>query len=130
MARTAHHFPRSRTREALDERPGSPWHRAVVHDLRYSTRSLTEAADECRRPRPRAVRRRVQVYSFPRHNRDAGVGRWSAQEERRARQRLRSRVGRLRRLIDAGPGGGVDAQAADLVEIPPANHRHSSLRLA
>ncbi|MCX4969600.1 hypothetical protein OHA98_33560 [Streptomyces sp. NBC_00654] len=130
MARTAHHFPPSQTRKTFDERFGGPWHRVVVRDLRYSARSLAEAADECRRPRPRAVRRHVQVYSFPRHNRDASVGRWSAQEERRARQRLRSQVGRLRRLVNSGPDGGIGVDMADLVEIPPANHRHGSLRLA
>ncbi|MFI8810003.1 MULTISPECIES: hypothetical protein [unclassified Streptomyces] len=104
----------------------------VVRDLRYSRRSLTEAVKESRRPRPSAVRREVRVYRFPRHNRDGGVARWSAHEERRARQRLRTQVGRLRGLMnaDADAGGGIGVEAAETVEIPPANHRHGSLWLA
>ncbi|MFD9422722.1 MULTISPECIES: hypothetical protein [unclassified Streptomyces] len=58
------------------------------------------------------------------------MARWSAQEERRARQRLRTQVGRLRGLMNADVGGGISVEAAEGVEIPPANHRHSSLWLA
>lgn len=133
MAHTAHHYPPSQTRKTYDGLPGSPWHCVVVRDLRYSRRSLTEAVKESRRPpRPSAVRREVRVYCFPRHNRDGGVARWSAQEERRARQRLRTQVGRLRGLMnaDADAGGGIGVVAAETVEIPPANHRHGSLWLA
>ncbi|GGT10469.1 hypothetical protein GCM10010207_06330 [Streptomyces atratus] len=74
MARTAHHLPPSQTRKTCnDDRASGPWHSVVLNALRYSARSLTEAASEGRRPRPQRVRRRVSVYRFPRHNRDRGV---------------------------------------------------------
>ncbi|MCX4676958.1 hypothetical protein OG413_16885 [Streptomyces sp. NBC_01433] len=60
----------------------------------------------------------MRVYCFPRHNRDGGVARWSAQEERRARQRLRTQVGRLLGLMNADVGGGISVEAAEVVEIP------------
>ncbi|WP_236719296.1 hypothetical protein [Wenjunlia vitaminophila] len=98
-------------------------------DLRYSAHSLAEAARESRRPRPRGVRRTVAVYSFPRYNRDRSVGRWSAVEERRARQRLRTRTGTIRGLVNSGTGE-LALEAADAVDVPPARHRRGSLWLA
>ncbi|MFD4861038.1 hypothetical protein [Streptomyces atratus] len=129
MARTAHHLPPSQTRKTYDDRVNIPWHSVVLNALRYSARSLTEAAGEGRRPRPQRVRRRVNVYCFPRHNRDRGVSRDSALAERRARQRLRAQAGTIRRLVNT-PTGELAREAADMVDVPPANHRHSSIWLA
>ncbi|WP_256103071.1 hypothetical protein [Streptomyces sp. Ncost-T10-10d] len=129
MARTAHHLPPSQTRKSYDDRVGSPWHCVVLNALRYSTRSLIEGASEGRRPRPQRVRRRVNVYCFPRHNRDRGVSRDSALAERRARQRLRAQAGIMLRLVNS-PTGELACEAADMVDVPPANHQHSSIWLA
>jgi hypothetical protein len=71
----------------------------------------------------------VDVYCFPRHNRDRGLSRWSALEERRARQRLRTQAGILRRLVNT-PTGELALEAAEAVDVPPANHRHSSVWFA
>ncbi|WP_256962186.1 hypothetical protein [Streptomyces sp. NRRL B-24572] len=129
MARTAHHPSRGRRRFRADMLKGQPWHAVVLHDLRYSTRDVSEAVREGRRPRPHPVRRAVEVYAFPRHQGDGSVAREAAVEERRARQRLRRRAGTLLRLVDS-PGGVIDLDAADLVDIPPARHRRGGLWLA
>ncbi|MEU7661141.1 hypothetical protein AB0B60_22090 [Streptomyces lincolnensis] len=129
MTRTAHHLPPSRSRKTPDHSPGKPWRSVVLHDLRYSAQSFTDATRESRRPQPRRVRRTVAVYSFPRHRRDGSVAEWSALEERRARQRLRAQVGTLLRLVNATTGE-LALDAADTVDIPPARHRRSSLWLA
>ncbi|MFB6706199.1 hypothetical protein ACFCW6_15980 [Streptomyces sp. NPDC056333] len=126
MARTAHHLPPSRAKKTIDDRPGVPWHSVTLLDLRYSARCLAEAAHHSHRPRPRTVRRQVDVRCFPRHNRDRGVARWSALEERRARQRLRTQMGIIRRLVNT-PDGELALTVADMVDVPPANHRHSSI---
>ncbi|MFF3018714.1 hypothetical protein [Streptomyces sp. NPDC057939] len=141
MSRTAHHIPPSHGEETPPGRPaGSPWHSVVLHDLRFSARGFADAARESTRPRPVKVRRRVEVRSFPRHNRDSSVAWASAIEERRARQLLRARVGLLLALLhpagtgpvraaaDADAEAGVAAAAdAANVDIPPARHRHGSL---
>ncbi|MEU7255638.1 hypothetical protein AB0B21_07495 [Streptomyces rimosus] len=101
----------------------------VLHDLRYSARTLTEAARESRRPRPRRVRRTVVIHSFPRYQRDRSVARWSAQEERRARQRLRRQVGNLLGLVNS-VSGELALDAVDTVDVPPARHRRGALWLA
>lgn len=75
------------------------------------------------------VRRTVDVYSFPRHQRDRSVAEWSAVEERRARQRLRAQVGTLLGLVNSTTGE-LALDAADTVDVPPARHRRSSLWLA
>ncbi|GAA1312541.1 hypothetical protein GCM10009647_037590 [Streptomyces sanglieri] len=129
MTRTAHHVPPSRTREGYGGSSAGPWHSVVLSDLRYSARSLAEAAAEARRPWPQSVRRRVDVYCFPRHNRDRGVSRASALAERRARQRLRARKGAIRRLVNT-PAGELALEAVDAIDVPPPNHRHSELWLA
>ncbi|MFJ4280504.1 hypothetical protein [Streptomyces massasporeus] len=129
MTRTAHHIRPPHSRKAYDNSPGTPWCSVVLHDLRYSARSITEATGECRRPRPRKIRRAVDVYSFARYQRDASVARWSALEERRARQRLRTQVGTLLRLVNT-TSGELALDAADTVDIPPARHRRGSLWLA
>ncbi|MER8045391.1 hypothetical protein [Streptomyces sp. NPDC094032] len=66
----------------------------------------------------------MAVYSFPRHSRDRSVARMAAVEERRARQRLRARLGVVVRLANS-PAGEVDA-----VDVPPARHRRAALWLA
>ncbi|GAA3394912.1 hypothetical protein [Streptomyces roseoviridis] len=134
MSRTAHHVrpTRARTRTPAvddDRRPGAPWHALVLHGLRYDARCLDAAQREGRRPVPGAVRRRVEVYAFPRHNRDRTVARWAALEERRARRRLRRAVGGLTRRVNA-PGGSLHAHAAHTVDVPPARHRRGALWLA
>ncbi|MEU7015643.1 hypothetical protein AB4225_32485 [Streptomyces sp. 2RAF24] len=111
MSRTAHHVPPSHARVAGDRRPGGPWHALVLHDPR------------------RGTRRSVAVYSFPRHNRDRSVARMAAQAERRARQRLRARLGVVVRLVGSRTGA-LAVDAADAVDIPPARHRHAALWLA
>ncbi|WP_053696429.1 hypothetical protein [Streptomyces sp. NRRL F-5755] len=101
----------------------------VLHDLRYSARTLAEAARESRRPRPRTVRRTVAIHSFPRYQRDRSVARWSAQEERRARQRLRRQVGTVVGLLNSA-AGELALDVADTVDVPPVRHRRGSLWLA
>ncbi|SCF97338.1 hypothetical protein GA0115254_1284116 [Streptomyces sp. Ncost-T10-10d] len=71
----------------------------------------------------------MNVYCFPRHNRDRGVSRDSALAERRARQRLRAQAGIMLRLVNS-PTGELACEAADMVDVPPANHQHSSIWLA
>ncbi|MFF5976580.1 hypothetical protein ACFY7C_34260 [Streptomyces sp. NPDC012769] len=132
MSRTAHHVPPSHahTRATDDERrPGAPWHALLLHDLRYDAACLDAALREGRRPVPRAVRRRVEVYAFPRHNRDRSLPAWATREERRARRRLRGRVGVLLRLLHS-PTGPLRPYAAGTVDIPPARHRRGALWLA
>lgn len=126
MARTAHHLPPSRTKKTTGDQPGGPWHSVILLDLRYSARCFAEAAHHSHRPRPRAVRRQVDVYCFPRHNRDRGIARWSALEERRARQRLRTQTGMNRRLVNTS-SGELAVTDADMVDVTPANHRHGSI---
>lgn len=126
VARTAHHVPAAHSRDGDDHRPWNPWRSVVLHDLRYSARCLHDAVRESRRPRPRAVRREVEFHSFARHVHDPSVARWSAVEERRARQRLRAQVGTLLRLVHSATGE-LDLEAADSVDVPPARHRHGSL---
>ncbi|MGW5849079.1 hypothetical protein ACWFQ8_14195 [Streptomyces sp. NPDC055254] len=128
MARTAHHLPPSVGRDVHDCPPGSPWHSVDLHDLRYSAGSLAEAARDRRRPHPRPVRRTVDVYSYPRHRGDRFVSAWSTVEERRARQRLRRRVGVVLGLVNSA--GGLALDAADDVDVPPARHRRGALWLA
>ncbi|GCD42025.1 hypothetical protein [Streptomyces paromomycinus] len=57
------------------------------------------------------------------------MARWSAVEERRARQRLRARIGiLLRRVHSADEDSMLDL--AETVDVPPARHRRNSLWLA
>lgn len=129
VTRTAHHLPPSYGRSADGRASGSPWCSVVLYDLRYSARTFTEATRESRRPQPSTVRRTVNVYSFPRHQRDRSVAQWSAAEERRSRQRLRAQVGSLLKLVHSIVGE-LALDAADMVDIPPTRHRRSSLWLA
>ncbi|MER7519067.1 hypothetical protein [Streptomyces sp. NPDC126499] len=132
MSRTAHHVsPAHALSRAVDDdrRPGAPWHALVLHGLRYDAHCLDAALREGRRPVPRVVGRRVEVYAFPRHNRDRTVARWAALEERRARQRLRRGLGVLTRRVNS-PGGPLHAHAAHTVDVPPARHRRGALWLA
>ncbi|MFF8419386.1 hypothetical protein [Streptomyces sp. NPDC015680] len=126
MTRTAHHVPPSRATMTYADGPNLPWHSVTLGDLRYSTRSLAEATFQARRPVPQIIRRRVDVYRFPRHNRDRGISRASTLEERRSRQRLRAQTGLLRRLLNT-PTGELTLEAADTIEIPPPKHRHGTL---
>ncbi|MEU7723260.1 hypothetical protein [Streptomyces tibetensis] len=68
----------------------------------------------------------MEVYSFARRRTDRSIAEWSAREERRARQRLRHQVGTLMRLVHAG-ADELALEAADMVDIPSARHRRSSL---
>lgn len=76
------------------------------------------------------IRRTVNVYSFARHQHDRSVAQWSAVEERRARQRLRAQVGTILKLVNSATRHELALDAADMVDIPPAHHRRSSLWLA
>ncbi|MEU9573792.1 hypothetical protein AB0D62_28790 [Streptomyces massasporeus] len=129
MTRTAHHIRPPHSRSAYDNSAGKPWRSVVLHDLRYSAHSIAQAARESRRPRPDKVRRAVDVYSFARYQRDASVAQWSAVEERRARQRLRTQVGTLLALVNTSVGE-LALDAAEMVDIPPTRHRRGSLWLA
>ncbi|MEU8761921.1 hypothetical protein [Streptomyces sp. NPDC048659] len=117
MSRTAHHVP-PRHAPVAGDRPGRPWHALVLYDLRHGGGSA-----------PRAVRRSVAVYAFARHNRDRALGREATVAERRARQRLRARLGTVVRLVDS-PAGRLSPEAADAVDVPPARHRRGVLWLA
>ncbi|MEU2914325.1 hypothetical protein ACWCQ0_33490 [Streptomyces massasporeus] len=57
------------------------------------------------------------------------MARWSAVEERRARQRLRTQVGTLLRLVNT-TADELALEDADTVDIRPARHRRGSLWLA
>ncbi|MFJ7127421.1 hypothetical protein [Streptomyces sp. NPDC098101] len=129
MARTAHHPSLARRRSSVDWLPGEPFHSVVLYDLRYGAGEFAEAVREARRPRPRLVRRAVAVYSLPRHRWDKTVAHWAAEQERRARQLLRRRVGTVLGLVNT-PGGALDPDAADAVDVPPARHRHSGVWVA
>ncbi|MFD5912898.1 hypothetical protein ACFWHL_29705 [Streptomyces massasporeus] len=129
VTRTAHHIRPPHSRSAYDRSSGKPWRSVVLHDLRYSARSFADAKRESTRPRPHKVRRAVDVYSFARYQRDASVAQWSAVEERRARQRLRTQVGTLLGLVNT-TADELALDAADTVDIPPARHRRGSLWLA
>ncbi|WP_240449822.1 hypothetical protein [Streptomyces sp. S1] len=129
MARTAHHPSLARRRSSPDRLKGEPFHAVVLHDLRYGAGELAAAVREGRRARPRPVRRAVAVHSLPRHQWDKTVAHWAAEQERRTRQLLRKRVGTVLGLVNA-PGGVLDPDAADAVDIPPARHRHSGVRVA
>ncbi|MFJ7334263.1 hypothetical protein ACIQU3_20690 [Streptomyces sp. NPDC101110] len=98
----------------------------LLHDLRYSARSLTDARRASRKPQPQLVRRTVKVYSFARRGRDRSIAAWSALEERRERQRLRFRAGLLLGLVHAGLDEHA-LEAVEAVDIPPARHRRNSL---
>ncbi|MDJ0383890.1 hypothetical protein [Streptomyces sp. G-G2] len=114
MSRTAHHRARSLGTWPLTAT-------ATVDDLRFSARLCAEARRAGHRVRPEAVRRRAVVRRLPRLLRDPSVGRWAAQEERRARARLRTAVRAAVR--DAGPG-------APDPDVLPARHRRGALQLA
>lgn len=122
MARTAHH--RARAPHRYDTVLTTE-----LYDLRYSAAVLTDAARDGRRPRPRVVRRRVAVRTWARDIRDTSVARWTAEQERRARQELRRRVRLVRALVNR-PAGPLDPDAAEAVEVPPTRHRHHALRLS
>ncbi|MDX2560859.1 hypothetical protein PV371_14510 [Streptomyces sp. TX20-6-3] len=129
MARTAHHIPRSRRPIPDDRLSGDPYLSLVLYDLRRDAACLAEAAREGAGPRPRAIRRTVALYDWPRFRQDRTVARWAVMEERRARTRLRTRTGLLLRLVNL-PGGTLDPGAADTVDVPPARHRRSGLWFA
>lgn len=126
MARTAHHASLARRRCTDDQLPGRPLQSVVLYDLRYSALA---AAPTAGKPAPRLIRRTVNVYRLPRHHQDRTVAHWAEQEERRARQRLRGRVGTLLRLVNS-PTGTLDLDAADTVDVPPTRHRHSGVWFA
>lgn len=135
MARTAHHLPLARAgkdtgtdRTAGDRRP---WRSVRLYDLRYSARALAEAGRASRRPVPEAVRRSVDVHFWARADtRDRYVSTRAAIDERRDRQRLRARLGALRRLVDSPGGGALVLDAAESPDVPPARHRHGARWLA
>ncbi|MER5570426.1 hypothetical protein ABT083_30185 [Streptomyces goshikiensis] len=129
MSRTAHHI-RSRRVPApdaalRDEHVNAEHvhtelvHTVLVRDLRFSARCLAEAARAGRHARPQALRRHVTVRRLPRYLRDSSVAVMAAQEERRARQRLRADVRSVLLL-----GRAEDA------DVLPARHRHGVLWLA
>ncbi|WP_330330248.1 hypothetical protein OHS33_11235 [Streptomyces sp. NBC_00536] len=118
MSRTAHH-----TRRRSTARRNSPPLTLTIHDLRFSARLRAEADRAGRRVRPQAVRRRAVVRRLPRVLGDPSVARWAAQEERRARARLRTAVRAAVRTAGTGDGG-LDP------DVRPARHRRAALWLA
>jgi hypothetical protein len=71
----------------------------------------------------------VNVYCFPRRNRDRSIASWSTQEERRARQGFRKQATTIRRLVNAA-FGELAPEAADTVDVPTSRQRHSSIWMA
>ncbi|MFE3932812.1 hypothetical protein ACFXPJ_03140 [Streptomyces goshikiensis] len=124
MSRTAHHI-RSRRAPApdaalRDEHVNAELvHTVLVRDLRFSARCLAEAARAGRRPRPRPPRPPTRARRRPRTPRPTGGPVMAAQEERRARQRLRADV---RSVLLLGHAEDTD--------VLPARHRHGVLWLA
>ncbi|MET3983661.1 hypothetical protein [Streptomyces sp. PvR034] len=119
MSRTAHH---RRSLAAALPQSGGPLpltFTVTLYDLRFSARLRTEADRAGRRVRPAAVRRRSVTRRLPRLLRDPSVARWAAQEERRARARLRTAV---RAVVRTAGAGDPDVQSA--------RHRRGALRLA
>ncbi|MEU2156102.1 hypothetical protein ABZ532_13995 [Streptomyces sp. NPDC019396] len=75
------------------------------------------------------IRRTVNVRSWPRFQRDRSVAEWSAAEERRERQRLRTQVETALKLVNS-TADDLTPDAAETVDIPPARHRRNALWLA
>ncbi|GCD94688.1 hypothetical protein EHYA_02357 [Embleya hyalina] len=130
MSRTAHHpIPRRLERgRGSDCSSGGPWRSVRCFDLRYSGRVLAEAAREGRRPRPRRIVRRVDVYAWGRYlASDREVGTAAALAEGRERTRLRAGVVPVRAMVNGSAAGGLDVTAAEWVDLPPARHRRNGL---
>ncbi|WP_043614614.1 hypothetical protein [Nonomuraea candida] len=102
----------------------------TVVDLRYSAASLRQARRAGHRPRPQLLRHKVEVYSWARSDpRDRSVSEWADIEERRARQRLRLRLGAVRRTVNAPTDGPRAAEAIDDLDVLPARHRRNAIWL-
>ncbi|NUW46952.1 hypothetical protein [Nonomuraea rhodomycinica] len=100
----------------------------TVVDLRYSAACLREARRDGRRPRPAAVRRRVDVRSRARAgSRDRWVSWAAGVEEGRARARLRLTLEAIRRTVNATTGGRPAVEAADALDVAPARHRRGAV---
>jgi hypothetical protein len=100
----------------------------MLVDLRYSAACLAQAGREGRRPRPQRRRHSVRVYSYARYAvRSRSVSREAAQDERRARQALRTRLGALHRQLAVLGCGKEGARAAVDVDVVPARHRHNAV---
>lgn len=129
MSRTAHHpIPRRLEEAGGSAFSGAPWRSVRCFDLRYNARVLAEAAREGRRPRPRRIVRRVDVYAWGRHLAcDGEIGAAAALAEGRERMRLRVGVVRVRAVVHGSAAGGFDVTAAESVDIPPARHRRNGL---
>ncbi|GAA2216571.1 hypothetical protein GCM10009850_120410 [Nonomuraea monospora] len=124
MSHTAHHLGRP----ALDR--GTPWRSVTIVDLRYSAACLRQARRTGQRPRPKLLRRKVDVYSRARSDpRDQSVSEQAGIEERQARQRLRLRLDAIRRRINATTGGLLQAETSDDLEVHPARHRRNAIWL-
>ncbi|MEY9969057.1 hypothetical protein ABIA33_007144 [Streptacidiphilus sp. MAP12-16] len=127
-SRTVHHIPNTHahdsTRVILS--PSAPWQTVVLVDLRYSAACLAQAAREGRRPRPQRRRYSVLVYSYARYAaRSRSVSREAAQDERRARQALRTRLDTVHRQLAVRGYGEEFARAAVDLDVVPARHRHN-----
>ncbi|WP_299527828.1 hypothetical protein [uncultured Streptomyces sp.] len=127
MARTAHHLHPHRPWRTNPPAPGA-WHTVVLFELRYSAADFSAASRAGRRPTPVRVVHRVDVYTFPRHQRDRTVGTEARWQERRARQRLRTARVALLRAVNTT--GGMRVEAADEVAVPTAKHRRCAIWLA
>lgn len=130
VSRTVHHIPNTHAHDSTrgTVSPGAPWRTVVLVDLRYSAACLAQAGREGCRPRPRRRRHSVRVYSYARYAvRSRSVSREAAQDERRARQALRTGLGALhRQLAVLGCGEEVARAAVDL-DVVPARHRHNAV---
>ncbi|MFJ7203203.1 hypothetical protein ACIQWR_06685 [Streptomyces sp. NPDC098789] len=118
MARTAHHR-RSLGAALCQDGPAPLTFTVTLYDLRFSARLRAEAERAGRRVRPAHGRHRSATRRLPRLLRDPSVARWAAQDERRARARLRTA---LRAAVRTAGAGDPDVQ--------PARHRRGALRLA
>ncbi|MEU8073988.1 hypothetical protein AB0B31_00970 [Catellatospora citrea] len=112
MSRTAHHLP---FRHQDSRQEITPLRIAELTDLRYSHACRREARREGRRPQPRRLRHRSEVYLFARWfpNWGEGIARHARHDERKARQQLRRALTAARRA----------PRDPDL-DVPPFRHRH------
>lgn len=125
MSRTAHHISTTRTGSVTRSRRA--WRAVSLVDLRFSEDCLRAAVVEGRRPRPRLVRREVEVFSYPRSaSRDREVSRIARLDERRARQALRRELGVVRRHANRVTNGQPHRETTTDMDIAPVRHRHNA----
>lgn len=114
MSRTTHHLPLGRQDRRAEI---TPLRVSELTDLRYSHACRHEARREGRRPQPRRLRHRSEVYRLARwYPRWAeGVADRAHHDERKARQKLR-------RVLTAARRPPYDPD----LDVSPFRHRHGA----